>query len=131
MVTLCPDDFSKSGISAAIAGCKATAHRSLISAALAVLPAVMPNKASPKAIVAETLRMLRRFILSLHTCVSVGVSGIPTIKRSGRRFAPSRREAGAAVRQRIALREDRAELRLVRRTCSWLHLDQIRPHGMA
>jgi len=49
-VTLCPDDFSKSGISATIAGCKATAHRSLISAALAVLPAVMPNKASPKAL---------------------------------------------------------------------------------
>ena len=36
----------------------------------------MPNKASPKAIGAETLRMLRRFILSRHTCVSVGVSGI-------------------------------------------------------
>jgi hypothetical protein len=35
----------------------------LISAALAELPAVMPNKASPKATVAETLRMLRRFIV--------------------------------------------------------------------
>jgi hypothetical protein len=59
-----------------IAGCKATAHKSLISAALAVLPAVMPNKASPRAIVAETLRMLRRFILSLRNHVSASVSGI-------------------------------------------------------
>src|SRR6266700_2856109 len=64
-MTLCPEDFSKSGISATIAGCKATAHRSLISAALAVLPAVMPNKVSPNATVTETLRMLRRFMLSL------------------------------------------------------------------
>src|SRR6266566_1650097 len=63
MVTLCPDDFSKSGMSATIAGCKATAHRSLISAAFAVLPAVMPNKARPNAIFAEMLRMLRRFIV--------------------------------------------------------------------
>jgi len=44
-------------------GCKATADRSLISAAFAVLPAVMAKKASPNAIVAETLRMLRRFIV--------------------------------------------------------------------
>src|ERR1051326_6965755 len=67
MTILCPEDFSKSGISASITGCKAEADRSLISAALAVLPAVMPNKASPKEIVAKTLRMLRRFILSLRT----------------------------------------------------------------
>src|SRR5207249_2611280 len=80
---------------------KATAHRSLISAALAVLPAVMPNKASPKAIVAETLRMLRRFILSLCICVSVGVSGIANHRhRSGRRFAPSRSPTRPATRQR-------------------------------
>ena len=62
-MTLCPDDFSKSGISAMNPGCKATADRSLISAAFAVLPAVMAKKASPNAIVAETLRMLRRFIV--------------------------------------------------------------------
>ena len=60
---MCPDDFSKSGISAMNPGCKATADRSLISAAFAVLPAVMAKKASPNAIVAETLRMLRRFIV--------------------------------------------------------------------
>src|SRR5258707_13609367 len=72
-MTLSPDDFSKSGISATIPGCKATAHRSLISAAPAVLPAVMPNKASPKAIVAETLRMLRRFILALHTGLGITI----------------------------------------------------------
>jgi hypothetical protein len=29
------------------------------------------------------------------------------------------------------MREDGAELRLVRRACSRLHLDQIRPHGLA
>jgi hypothetical protein len=28
------------------------------------------------------------------------------------------------------MREDGAELRLVRRACSRLHLDQIRPHGL-
>src|SRR5205085_3528528 len=64
MVTLCPDEFSKSGISATIAGCKATAHRSLISAALAVFPAVVASKASPNVIVAEILNALRRFILA-------------------------------------------------------------------
>src|SRR5215472_8729273 len=63
VVTLCPDDFSKSGISAMNPGCKATADRSLISAAFAVLPAVMAKKASPNAIVAETLRMRVRFIV--------------------------------------------------------------------
>ena len=31
---------------------------------------------------------------------------------------------------RTSMREDRAELRLVRRACSRLHLDQIRPHGL-
>jgi hypothetical protein len=71
-------------------GCKATAHRSLISAALAVLPAVMPNKANPNAIVAETLRMLRRFILSHPTCISVGCQW----------FAPSRSATRPAARQR-------------------------------
>jgi predicted DNA-binding protein len=32
--------------------------------------------------------------------------------------------------ERRTLREDGAELRLVRRACSRLHLDQIRPHGL-
>jgi Transposase DDE domain len=32
---------------------------------------------------------------------------------------------------RTSMREDRAQLRLVRRACSRLHLDQIRPHGLA
>ena len=31
---------------------------------------------------------------------------------------------------RTSMREDGAELRLVRRACSRLHLDQIRPHGL-
>src|SRR6476469_8314363 len=31
---------------------------------------------------------------------------------------------------RTSMREDGAELRIVRRACSRLHLDQIRPHGL-
>src|SRR5262249_8974385 len=103
IVTLCPDDFSKSGISATIPGCKATAHRSLISAALTIFPAVVPKKASPKAIVAETLRMLRLFILFHRTCLSVGVSGIAnqTIKRTGRKLAPSQSATPPPARRRL------------------------------
>jgi hypothetical protein len=47
-----------------IAGCKATAHRSLISAALAATPTVVPIKATPNTIFAETLNMLRQFMFS-------------------------------------------------------------------
>jgi hypothetical protein len=43
--------------------------------------------------------MPRRFILSLRTCVSVGVSGIANHQRSGRRFAPSRSAIRPAARQ--------------------------------
>src|SRR5271154_1747103 len=43
----------------------------------------------------------------------------------------SRRQTQALQTYRAAMREDGAELRLLRRACSRLHLDQIRPHGLA
>src|SRR5262249_724552 len=72
-VTLCPDDFSKSGISASIAGCNAEALSSLISAAVAALPTVM---ASPNPVAAVRLTSLRQFILALRACLSIDVGGI-------------------------------------------------------
>ena len=42
----------------------------------------------------------------------------------------SGRQAQALQAYRTSTREDGAELRLVRRACSRLHLDQIRPHGL-
>src|SRR5271170_5999703 len=42
----------------------------------------------------------------------------------------SRRQTQALQTYRAAMREDGAELRLLRRACSRLHLDQIRPHGL-
>jgi hypothetical protein len=57
----------------------------------------------------------------------------PSFRKFSTRVAPvsSKQSASQTVQaHRVALREDRAELRLVRRTCSWLHLDQIRPHGL-
>jgi hypothetical protein len=39
-------------------------------------------------------------------------------------------EAQTLQAYRTSMREDGAELRLVRRACSRLHLDQIRPHGL-
>src|SRR4029077_5572537 len=41
------------------------------------------------------------------------------------------RQAQTLQAYRTSMREDGAELRLVRRACSRLHLDQIRPHGLA
>ena len=41
------------------------------------------------------------------------------------------RQAQALQAYRASMREDGAELRLIRRACSRLHLDQIRPHGLA
>ena len=43
----------------------------------------------------------------------------------------SGRQAQTLQAYRTSMREDGAELRLVRRACSRLHLDQIRPHGLA
>ena len=40
------------------------------------------------------------------------------------------RQAQALQAYRASMREDGAELRLIRRACSRLHLDQIRPHGL-
>src|SRR5436190_22749283 len=40
------------------------------------------------------------------------------------------RQAQTLQAYRTPMREDGAELRLVRRACSRLHLDQIRPHGL-
>src|SRR5712672_2538651 len=42
----------------------------------------------------------------------------------------SGRQAQTFQAYRTSTREDGAELRLVRRACSRLHLDQIRPHGL-
>ena len=42
----------------------------------------------------------------------------------------SGRQAQTLQAYRTSMREDGAELRLVRRACSRLHLDQIRPHGL-
>src|SRR5215472_5597090 len=42
----------------------------------------------------------------------------------------SRREAQTLQAYRTSMREDGAELPLVRRACSRPHLDQIRPHGL-
>ncbi len=42
----------------------------------------------------------------------------------------SRRQTQALQTYRASMREDGAELRLIRRACSRLHLDQIRPHGL-
>jgi hypothetical protein len=42
----------------------------------------------------------------------------------------SARQAQTLQAYRTSMREDGAELRLVRRACSRLHLDQIRPHGL-
>src|SRR5208337_1938900 len=42
----------------------------------------------------------------------------------------SGRQAQALQAYRVSMREDGAELRLVRRACSRLYLDQIRPHGL-
>src|ERR1700720_4782275 len=42
----------------------------------------------------------------------------------------SGRPAQTLQAYRTSMREDGAELRLVRRACSRLHLDQIRPHGL-
>src|SRR5580698_3324136 len=41
----------------------------------------------------------------------------------------SGRQAQTLQAYRTSMREDGAELRLVRRACSRLHLDQIRPYG--
>ena len=43
----------------------------------------------------------------------------------------SGRQARTLQAYRTSMREDGAELRLVRRACSRLHLDQIRPHDLA
>jgi hypothetical protein len=43
----------------------------------------------------------------------------------------SGRQAQTLQAYRTSMREDGAELRLARRACSRLHLDQIRPHGLA
>src|SRR5271166_2657663 len=43
----------------------------------------------------------------------------------------SGRQAQALQAYRVSMREDGAELRLVRRACSRLYLNQIRPHGLA
>src|SRR5271170_4579072 len=43
----------------------------------------------------------------------------------------SHRQTQALQTYRASMREDGAELRLIRRACSRLHLDQIRPHGLA
>ena len=48
-----------------------------------------------------------------------------------RPYRASSRQAQTIQTHRTALREDSAELRFVRRTRSRLHLDQIRPHGLA
>src|SRR5271163_613738 len=42
----------------------------------------------------------------------------------------SHRQTQALQTYRASMRKDGAELRLVRRACSRLHLDQIRPHGL-
>src|SRR5512135_526832 len=42
----------------------------------------------------------------------------------------SGRQAQTLQAYRTSMREDGAELPLVRRACSRLHLDQIRPHGL-
>src|SRR5271168_1368513 len=42
----------------------------------------------------------------------------------------SHRQTQALQTYRASMREDGAELRLIRRACSRLHLDQIRPHGL-
>src|SRR5271156_6084222 len=42
----------------------------------------------------------------------------------------SGRQAQALQAYRASVRENGAELRFVRRACSRLHLDQIRPHGL-
>src|SRR6476620_5584067 len=42
----------------------------------------------------------------------------------------SGRQAQTLQAYRTSMREDGAELRLVRRACSRLHLDQIGPHGL-
>jgi hypothetical protein len=42
----------------------------------------------------------------------------------------SGRQAQTLQAYRTSMREDGAELRLVRRACSRLYLDQIRPHGL-
>src|SRR6202043_1758387 len=51
------------------------------------------------------------------------LQGAGTLRTSGR-------QAQTLQAYRTSMREDGAELRLVRRACSRLHLDQIRPHGL-
>ena len=45
-------------------------------------------------------------------------------------FAASRSRPQTLQAYRTSMREDGAELRLVRRACARLNLDQIRPHGL-
>jgi hypothetical protein len=51
--------------------------------------------------------------------------------RTPARNLSSSRQAQTIQAHRVALREDDAELLLVRRACSRVHLDQICPHGVA
>src|SRR5947207_8438717 len=54
----------------------------------------------------------------------------PEVLYKGAPVRASSREAQPIQAQRTSMREDGADLRLVRRACSRHHLDQIRPHGL-
>jgi transposase len=53
-----------------------------------------------------------------------------TLYKARARIEQAGRQAQTPQAYRTSMREDGAELPLVRRACSRLHLDQIRPHGL-